>query len=679
MRTKYLSCLIFTLFFFFFIIPIEIALSHEILNRECTFWVPKDPPRAYYRFNCDINPNARTLKGTGTIRITNHTKRPIFRLAIDWALNEHQSIAIQSKGKPVQLLDKHEYQIASPITFELPEPLSPGEELELTLSFSMSDSLPVRTDLSVLTDSTLDRISMRRFLPTLWWGISTHDDYDVKLNIPSGNVIAASGWLDPKTGYYHGESVRNFGLFIGKGYHFLEAEAGGTLIYCYYNDQSEKAARIILETAVDVITFFRDHFGFYPYKHLNIVPGSARYWGGYNTATSIAAIHSMERFSNRKESHWRTITVHEIGHMYWGEYVMEKDSPGWLWLGLGIYTQREYARFKRPGPNNPHWYLSRYAGATKQYYDTTIEVPPHYLEKMKSYFNSVVLHGKGYSIISTLDCILGHETFDRIVRRCLKEFAGRRLGASEFQNISEQESRQDLEWFFDPWLRSNTFPSYQISSQECQGNKNLFVSKVTVDCVGTLKMPVPVVAFFEDGSSQLQFTDRMLDKDFLIFESTSPLKDVVLDPDTLVALVNPPPPGDFDSLVELSQKVQSLPRTGAGEKALIVYREATKAGMNSARLWYRLGLILYDGTYYAEAVKAFDCALEFNDGNPYISFIAYSWKGHLFDLLDNREQALEFYKKALKGYPGNPITHSQFNMKIDKKWLEERMKEPFKR
>jgi tetratricopeptide (TPR) repeat protein len=171
----------------------------------------------------------------------------------------------------------------------------------------------------------------------------------------------------------------------------------------------------------------------------------------------------------------------------------------------------------------------------------------------------------------------------------------------------------------------------------------------------------------------------MLDKNIIIFESTSRLKDVVLDSDTLIALVNPPPKGDFDALVELNQKVQELPWTGAGEKALIVYQDATEFGMNSAILWYRLGLILYDGKYYSDAMKAFDYALELNDDNPYIAFIAYTWKGHLNDILGHREEALKFYEKALKGYPGGPVTHSQYKMKIDKEWLEERLKKPFKR
>ena len=119
---------------------------------------------------------------------------------------------------------------------------------------------------------------------------------------------------------------------------------------------------------------------------------------------------------------------------------MEKDDPDWLWLGLGIYSQREYMRARNLGPNNPNGYLKRYADGIRKYYDTTINISPHYYEKIRFNFNGIVKHGKGYSIISALDCILGHETFDRIARRCLREYAGRRLGANEFQQVCEKES-----------------------------------------------------------------------------------------------------------------------------------------------------------------------------------------------------------------------------------------------
>ena len=96
MRANFPSYLIAILIFCYFIFPVEIGLTQEIKNVNETFWLPKDPPRAYYKFDCQIDPEARSLKGSGTIHLKNHTNRQISRLAIDWAKNERQKITIQS-------------------------------------------------------------------------------------------------------------------------------------------------------------------------------------------------------------------------------------------------------------------------------------------------------------------------------------------------------------------------------------------------------------------------------------------------------------------------------------------------------------------------------------------------------------------------------------------------------
>jgi hypothetical protein len=647
------------LFLLYLICLINFANGKATSNSNSTFWIPKNPPMAYYKFNCKLDPDKEVLRGDGTIRIVNTTKNNIYRLAIDWAINDFQSIELKSQGQPVGLLKEYEINLsAPPIVFELNEPLLPAEELELTLTFSMIDSLPAIKGMTILSDGLPERMLFRKFLPTLWWGIPTHENYEVKLMVPPGFAVATSGRLDQKTGYYRSESVRSFGLFIGREYQILEADAGETRIRCFYIDQ-ENYAQLVLETAVDAINFLRNHFGFYPYNILNIVPGSRRSSGGFNLATNMAVLHSIEKFAERTQAWWRTITVHEIGHMYWGEYVMEKDFPDWLWLGLGIYTQREYFRSKKPGPNNPHGYLT---------------------DKLNFNFNGLVKHGKGYSIISALDCILGHQTFDRIVQQCLKKFAGNRLGAFEFQQICEEESQQDLTWFFEQWVGSNKFPSYEIVSQECQENGNGFVSTVFVECLGTLKMPIPLMATFSDGSQQLQFTDRLIDKNVLVFNSASPLKQAVIDPDTVIALVSPPPaPDTYEQMVNLNKKIQNLPWTGAGAQALEAYQKAIETDWKDSMQWFKLVLTLYDGSYYQEALKAIDYTFNLSDGGLMWRFITNVWKGHLLDLLGRREEALAAYQEAMANDPGSPMIHSQYNMKIDKEWVEQRLKEPFKR
>ena len=69
--------------------------------------------------------------------------------------------------------------------------------------------------------------------------------------------------------------------------------------------------------------------------------------------------------------------------------------------------------------------------------------------------------------------------------------------------------------------------------------------------------------------------------------------------------------------------------------------------------------------------------LESNDINFPIHYASMVWIRHINDLLSNREEAVSWYKKALTHYPGFPVQHDQWGIKLDKKWIEERLETPF--
>ncbi|NIR51001.1 M1 family metallopeptidase [candidate division KSB1 bacterium] len=364
--------------------------------------------------------------------------------------------------------------------------------------------------------------------------------------------------------------------------------------------------------------------------------------GGYPVATGIVAIHGQERMGDVPEIHWRWITAHEIGHQYWGEYVLEKDDSGWLWIGLGIYADREYVRARSLSLEKHQKIMERYINVVRKHVDTTVDITPEQRSDVDFDFNNVVIHGKGFSIISALACVLGRETFDRIYRRCLEQFGGRRLGAYEFQAVCEEETDQDLGWFFDQWLRSSRYPSYQITSQVCTKHNDGYRSRVRVESLGTLKMPVPIVTYFEDGTSQRRVTDRLLHVNILEFASSAPLHEVRLDPDGELALVVPPPgpPPMPTTKDELRKRIRRMSITGAGKEALDLFTAAQQLNLTDPDLWWRLGLALYDGSYYPKALIAWRRIGEFAEGDLDYSFISLVWQGHILDLLGRRQDAV---------------------------------------
>ncbi len=631
---------------------------------RANYWVPDIPPQAHYTIDCRIDSSAALLEGTQVIRFTNSTPRPIHRLALDWAISSDQTLEITVKGKPVPIAaEPGQVNLPSPILFDLPQVLRPGKRIELNLKFSRS--LPAL--------GTQDKIKLTVWHPRLWWGFWTHEDFEVKLQVPAEYALATSGRLDEKSGYYRAQGVRSFGLYLGKEHKAIESLAGEVLVRCFYIDRDVELARLLLSTAVDVVNFYGGRFGLYPYQSLTIIPGDDRPMGGYPVATGMVAIHGQQRFTEVPDTHWKWITAHEIGHQYWLEYVLNKEPIdwGWLMIGMGIYTDREYCRAR--GMSDRHrGMMQGYIEGVRQHLDTTIELTAEQLDEVDFDYNNVVEHSKGFSVISALACVLGQETFDRIYQRCLQEFAGRRLGTHEFQAVCEEESKQNLGWFFDQWVRSNRYLSYQITSQKSTKQENRYVTDVRVECLGTLKMPVPVVAYFQDDTQQLQFTDRLLEVNVLKFESTAPLKEVKLDPHGELPLVVPPPEMTEK---ELSKRTDQMEWTGVGKQALDLFHKAQELNSADFNVWKKLGLTLYDGEYYSEALEAFERAAKLTEGQAWVIV----WQGHILDILGRREEALQRYREALERGEGINSQHDQYHMRINREWVEERLKTPFQR
>ena len=631
------------------------------------FWVPKEPPKAHYKIDCSIDLLKGNIEGKEVIHFKNTTTRPIGQLAIKWLSEKNQTLEIIVDDKPVSILKDPGSEIT---IIKLSEAVVPGEEIDIEVKFDMSR--PGVIDIAV--------VPLTGWYPRLWWGFETHDNFDVKIAVPKGYKIATSGILDNSSGYYHATDIRDFGVVLLKDVDVLEKKANDVIIRCYHRPNEKKCAEFLLDTAVDVINFYRGRFGFYPNTSLTIIPGEDRPMGGYPVATNIVCIHGMAHTDEMPRIHWQWITAHEIGHQYWLEYVLSKDpidDIGWLMIGLGIYADREYVRAKGLSTEKHQGLINRYINGVREGHDTTVNISAEEASEIDFDFNNVVIHGKGYSIISALDCVLGRDVFNKIYLRCLKEYGGRRLGVAEFQAVCEAESGQDLGWFFEQWLNSNKYLSYEISSKKCEKKGDIYVSNIEVKRLGDLSMPVPVEAIFEDGESCIKFTNRLLKTDALQFESRMPLKDARLDPENALALIVPPPSAAGK---QLSKEIQELPWTGAGKQALEIFEKVSNPALLNADSWFKLGLILYDGKYYAESLKAFQSAADTADNNSSRYFVFKVWQGHDLDLLGQRDEAIECYKEALKcKQQGTWVRHDQYGIVIDQNWVKQRIEKPFVR
>jgi hypothetical protein len=642
-----------------------------------TFWTPKDPPGSEYVIDAKISieGGATVVNGKETITLANSASRPLTVLAFEWSVSPAQAFDLKVDGRPLRRLnDALGLAPATPLFYELPTPLGPGRTLRIDLVFSSTAGV------------SAGQISLKSWHPRLWWeGIPVRDSFRVKVEIPKGFVMAASGRLNRKTGYYENDSVTTrFGLFLSNTLQFDTRESEGVLITALFTEKGKDCARFCLDAAADIVAFYKKWLGVYPHKSLDIIPGEPQPSGGYPYASGIVVIHGEETFDPKKGEKymnwWRWITAHEIGHQYWGEFIMPADIRGqytdsWLMIGLGISADKAYMLGRGYGWDRHRGFIDGYLVGARGKLDTTMDAPPSLAKTQKFDTNNIIIHGKGFTVLSALETLMGREMFERIYRRTVATFAGKRLGWREFRKMYEDETGEDLGWFFEDWVRSNKVLECRIVSQSSVPRENGFVSEVRVEYgLDSIPMLLPVQAVFEDGTSQVRWTDRFARLNTLRFESRTKLKEARIDPQGRLAVVSEP---IARSGAELTEAIDNLDWTGTGEAALGIFKRPEAAGIKDPHAWFKMGLLLFDGRHYPESFEAFKKCGQLDRSKNNL-FGALVWMGNIKDLLGDRDAAVSYFREALKHDPGWALQHDQYGLRIDKAWVEERLRTPFK-
>ena len=124
--------------------------------------------------------------------------------------------------------------------------------------------------------------------------------------------------------------------------------------------------------------------------------------------------------------------------------------------------------------------------------------------------------------------------------------------------------------------------------------------------------------------------------------------------------------------------ISELPYVDGGKQALDIYRQIGDRDFPHPLELFRLGMVLFDGRYYTEALDVFTRAAAQYDGNNFeYMFMFLVWQGQILDLLGRREEAIRCYRRALDLDVHPDIQHSQYGLLIDRAWAERKLDEPF--
>ena len=658
-----------------------------------------------YRINAVINPDKLALAAEADILFKNVGKFPLDRFVVYYsgeAMAGQERLSMRlSDGQPLELVpaDEHDFNSSYRFLVKLPQVVKPGDSISIKASFNQvwfytpDEEFDLRGDWYPLIDP----------------GYVTAYSFFLTLTAPVGKLYSSSGAVLERTPVkgksklkmevigFESNPVGNFYLHalpVDK-WHTIETRADDVQVRVFWEKEHWREwMKLIAEDACDAIRFYKKTFGFYPAKSLCIMPGSTGAIGGGPVASGVVAIHDLAQLGDIAVPFAKWIVSHEIGHQYFMEYVM--NTPGynnqWLVIGLGLYMDRHYSEYRNLLEVSKHHDYGEYLGAAEKGFNTTVYTCSGVKTEPGLDRNNAVIHAKGYAIIRMLEELIGPAVFREVVDRCLRDFACRAMSSEDFRAVCEEYAKMDLQWFFDDWLRTPKTLSYSLLDTKTVKEGDSYVTRVTLSNNGGIRMPIPVQVIFEDGSQQTKNACRELDFPVLTFTSESPVKEVTVNPGNVYAMLKRPPrekpeAAELRTFAEYRRALKDKPlvkkiRFAMGNygpedcKNVASYFElALKLDVMDIGAWHLLGLALYDGERYQEAITAFEKMAQYGKGEK---GAAYVWLGQLYDLLGERKKAVFYYNKALlTGVPR--YQYGQYRIYMSPAYVEQLIKSPFER
>ena len=214
-----------------------------------------------------------------------------------------------------------------------------------------------------------------------------------------------------------------------------------------------------------VIRFLSRPFGPYPLGSAGVVSRTP-HATSYETQTRPQYTALMWQYN----AHNMWVVVHELAHQWFGDSVTIRRWRH-IWLAEGFATYAEWLWSGAHGTGSPQRLFVSYY----RLYDK--DDPFWRMAVTHPWFPLVSqVYERGAMTLQALRNKVGGQTFFRIVRSWVREYAGQTASTRDFVALAERVSRRQLDRFFDVWLRMrerpaptvrNGFPADRGPPREC--------------------------------------------------------------------------------------------------------------------------------------------------------------------------------------------------------------------
>jgi len=296
------------------------------------------------------------------------------------------------------------------------------------------------------------------------------------------------------------------------------------------------AAKIHFQNVDIMMDSFIQRYGAYPFSTF-----------GYAMATKGDMEHQTcvthNAMTVRPDHTYDWLLAHEMAHQWWGDCVSVNDWRDiWLSEGFATYSEAVFWEYAYGMPAYRDYMQLNLMGPV-------LASPENFPIYDPNYLWGTTVYEKGGCVLHMLRGVVGDSAFFASLAAYRQAHEYVSAVTSEFQQVVETASGQDLDWFFNQWIYDTGWPEYDYSWQALQQGGQ-FALNLVIDQVQTegpiFTMPVEVKITTTAGDSLVTLWVDQAHQVFDLILAAEPTA-VALDPDNWIL-----------------NKAQEVPHAGVG-------------------------------------------------------------------------------------------------------------------
>jgi hypothetical protein len=579
----------------------------------------------------------------------------------------HENLEVReikgADGKPLNFQREAVNPMYLDIT--LPAPIAAGQAVSLTFSYGGLLANEENSPVPNVKMASVNKDWSYLLLPARWFPLTNFPSNrytgTFKLNVPDSVAAAGTGKADapqplaarsPAEGgrlmyTFHCDTPEPHGSFVIGPLQYNPKQAEGINVAVYAPPAQSGKAQEFANAVAHQEVIFSDMFGELPDPDITVIQLPD---GTVRDFAAPGVVMLSHRIWDPKSSD-RTLS-RLVASQWWGIQVQPK-GPADVWIsdGLARYSEELYAE-QAIGKEAGLRAVDEFAVGALMYDDAAPVAQEARLAPYSGAYRSVVMN-KGAMLFHMLRAQMGDIRFKALLHQFYTTYKGKTATIDDFEKLAIAQANAgarpgveapNLSGYFAQWLNSTGIPEFTSEYVVYRTRKGFRIVGKVKQPIDTFSMPVQL-RIDTEGNPELKTLDVTgLESDFMVETFGRPKPGGIrIDPNNLILKSTP----NLRARAAVARG-EELAEVGKYYDAVQQYQRALSIQPNRSLANFRMGEAFFYQKNYQASANAFREALQTvpEPSEKWTEVWSHVYLGKIFDLLGQRERALNEYNKA---------------------------------